>query len=342
MCMLAHSVPARLTRTDPRPAFRKSGRAHFQMCGRVAQDGRPSGEPAPSAVLAGKHHDGGEGPGGSRKLAAQIKPTAGPRYSEEGLRLLASQTLSLQGAGFPPSSWLSLCFVVMDKPEMKKIYNKTPASPSIRWSCSREGAEQWCCSCPRTWPAGPGKARQGGQPAQGETARPSAALRPHPCLRTQLPEALLAPKASAEGRLPPPRLRHTGSPKGPPELAQPSAQLRLQAEAELPPPLLAACQDSNTAVGPPLAPGPSLRRQGRQTEGEGEKQRAVLVQDDVDVFSYNGTVESLEQRTYDLQSLKYLLSGCLQKKTADLSLWADAGRALQGQGEDEASAGADS
>lgn len=256
------------------------------MCGRVAQDGRPSGEPAPSAVLAGKHHDGGEGPGGSRKLAAQIKPTAGPRCSEEGLRLLASQTLSLQGAGFPPSSWLSLCFVVTNKPEMKRIYNKTPASPSIRWSCSREGAEQWCCCCPRTWPAGPGKARQGGQPAQGETSRPSAALRPHPCLRTQLPEALLAPKASAEGRLPPPPLRHTGSPKGPPELAQPSAQLRLQAEAELPPPLLAACQDSNTAVGPPLAPGPGLRLQGRQKEGEGEKQRAVLVKDDVDVFRW--------------------------------------------------------
>lgn len=146
--MLAHSVPAHLTRTDPCPTFRKSGRAHFQMCGSAACDSKLSGEPAPSAVPARKHHDNWEGPGGSRKPAALLKSTADPRWCEEGLKLLPIQTLNLQGAGFPPSSWLSLCFVVVSEPEMKRIYNETPASYSIRWSCSGEGEEQWCCSCP--------------------------------------------------------------------------------------------------------------------------------------------------------------------------------------------------
>lgn len=62
------------------------------MCGRAARDRRLSGEPAPSAVLSRKHHDGGEGPGGSRKLVALFKPTEDLRWSEEGLQRLAIQT----------------------------------------------------------------------------------------------------------------------------------------------------------------------------------------------------------------------------------------------------------
>lgn len=58
--------------------------------------------------------------------------------------------------------------------------------------------------------------------------------------------------------------------KGPPELAQQRAWLHLQAETELPPPLLAACQDSHTAEGPRLAAGSGLLLQGRVGSGAGE------------------------------------------------------------------------
>lgn len=149
MCMLAHSVPARLTRTDPHPTFRKRVVEPISRCvGELPGTEGCRESQRPLLSWPGSITMGGEGPGGSRKLAALFKPTADLRWSEEGLQLLAIQTSSLQGAGFPPSSWLSACFAVVNKPEMKRIYNKTPASHSIRWSCSREGAEQWCSSCP--------------------------------------------------------------------------------------------------------------------------------------------------------------------------------------------------
>lgn len=93
-----------------------------------------SGEPAPSAVPARKHHDGGEEPGASGKRAA-VRIHRGSRRVRSPLA--APCRLNVGSArGCTPSVELALfTFGVEKEPKMERIYNnKTPGSSSIRWS----------------------------------------------------------------------------------------------------------------------------------------------------------------------------------------------------------------
>lgn len=92
-----------------------------------------SGEPAPSAVPARKHHDGGEEPGASGKRAA-VRIHRGPRRVRRLPAAPRRPNAGLRGAALSPLSWPSTLGVEKE-PKMERIYNnKTPSSSSIRWS----------------------------------------------------------------------------------------------------------------------------------------------------------------------------------------------------------------
>lgn len=74
MCMRAYSG-ASTSHTDSL-VFLKSGRAHFQMCGKAGWVSVLSEEGAPSAVPTRKHRGGGKGPQGSGKLVS-VKTSVG-------------------------------------------------------------------------------------------------------------------------------------------------------------------------------------------------------------------------------------------------------------------------
>ena len=124
-----------------------------------------SGEPAPSAVPARKHHDGGEEPRASGKRAA-VRIHRGPRRLRRpdsfspSKRWVCEGLHSLRRAGplyvwglRKSRKWRGFIIIKLEAPAA----SAGPIPEKVRNSRAGSG--------PRTWPAGLGQARSRGRPA---------------------------------------------------------------------------------------------------------------------------------------------------------------------------------